>query len=75
MAVSLGLELGRCLLTAAGLFGFELINEGSGGAARWLREAWGCALALPLPSCLLSSLKGPALAAISIPGNPQAICD
>lgn len=46
MAVSLGLELGRCLLTAAGLFGLELINEGSGGAARWLERRGG----VPWPS-------------------------
>lgn len=75
-AVTLGLELGRCLLTAAGLSGQGSATKGLvWGRGAVDREAWRRAPALPFPSRPLSSLKGPALAAISIPGNPQAICD
>ena len=45
---------------------------GAGGA---VGEVRGCARTLPFTSRPLSSFKGPEPAAISIPGNPHAICD
>lgn len=52
--------------------GSELSRVGAGGA---VREVWGCAQTLPFATLPLSSFKGPELAAISIPGNPRAICE
>lgn len=54
------------------LLGPSSAQVGAGGA---VRDVWGCAQTLPFATRPLSSFKGPEPAAISILGNPQAICE